>query len=144
MLIRQIPDHVENNWEYYAPAIGKSLPPIVGRTRKGMINVLEAVLLEDLIVFNLTNEDQDELYAVVTAKVEYESISKTRNLLIYSFTSLETIPPGMWERTREELKKIAIANDCSNIIAYAKNKNVIEFFNKQGARTETTLIEMEV
>lgn len=122
----------------------KSLPPSIGRTKRGMVNILEAVLLGNLTVWIVTDEDQEDVIAVVTTKVQFEEVSKTRDLLIYSFTSFGDMSLNFWNEAYETLEKYAVSQNCQNILAYTTNEEIIDFFNRKGAKTDNRLIQMEV
>lgn len=144
MLVRLIPDQVERRWERFAPAIAKSLPPTVSNTKRGMVNILEAILLEKLVVWIITDEDQEQIFGIVTTHLRYEEISKTRSLLIYSYTSFSGMHYTYFNDALETLEKYAISESCYSIIAYTKNEQIANFFENKGADTDNTLIEMEV
>lgn len=144
MLIRLIPDKVEEKWEYFAPAIVRALPPTVGGTKRTMVNILEAILLENLVVWIITGENQEKVLGIVTTKLDYEEVSKTRNLVIYTFTSFGETHYTLMKDALETLKKYAISENCTHIEAYTANERLENFLEEMGFYNNYNLMELEV
>lgn len=144
MLIRLIPDQVEERWERFAPAIARALPPTVSGTKRAMVNILEAILLEKLVVWIITDEDQERIFGIVTTKLDYEEVSKTRNLLIYTFTSFGETHYTQMKDAIKTLKKYAVSENCTYIEAYTANERLMNFLEETGFYNNYNLMELEV
>lgn len=142
LLTRLIPEEVSSNWEKFAPIIDLSLPPTVINSRLKMANILRSILLEDLVVW-LGSRNQEELF-ILTTQIREDKISLTKNLLIYSFTALKTLTKKEVMEGFLLLNKYAKAMKCESIIAYVENERIIKFFESINAETSYTLTQMKV
>lgn len=143
MLFKILPEEINSKWNYYAPFIANSLPPDIKKSQRGMVNTLEAILLDKLVCWGYYNKE-GELLFLTTTKFEYDEVSKTRRLLIYTFTAVVQIDSSMFRTALESLRKYARSNGCTSIIAFTKNERVIEYLKRINAKTEFRLIELEV
>lgn len=108
-----------------------------------MVNILEAILLDKLLCWGYYNEDADLVF-LLTTTIDYDEVSKTRRLLIYTLTSVAKIDSSMFIKSLENLKKYARSNACSSIIAYTRNEKILTYMNRLGADIGFNLIEVEV
>lgn len=109
-----------------------------------MVNILESILLGRLTVWAIMDEDQENIYGVLTTKFEYDEISKTRNLLIYSYTAISKVHFKYWDDTLETLIKYGVSNRCESVLAYSKNELIQNYFEERGADTENILLNLEI
>lgn len=146
MLVEMLPEQVSENWGTLRGYIAASLPPIISYTEQGMSNVLRSALFGDLKVFVFYEGDEEnkEAIFVLSGLVQIDRVSLQRAFLIYSFTRVREIKPRHWEEGFEQLRRYAEKEGCGSIIAYSENQQIIDFLSSQGARTDFTLIEMEV
>lgn len=144
MLVQMIPEQVSKEWEFYAPLIARSLPPMIATTLMGMASILRAILMEDLIVWNYY-DDEDDLIFVMTTSVSQDNITMHRDLLIYSMSSVQHVRIKHFEDTFKTLKKYAIHFRCINIIAYTENEKIARYLKEHNdANVDFKLIMMEV
>lgn len=143
MLFKVLPEEINKKWKYYAPFIANSLPPATVKSHRGMVNVLEAILLDRLVCWGYYNEGGDLIF-LTTTKFDYDEVTKTRRLLIYTFTAVSKIDSIMFKKALTSLNKYAKSNGCTSIVAFTKNERVIEYLKRLDAKTEFRLIEMEV
>jgi hypothetical protein len=141
VLLKVLPEKVSENWSYFAPAIYKSLP--VGKPSYDMmVSVLEAILLERLLVWEYY-EDGKPVF-IMTTKMHHDNVVKNRKLLIYSITGMKKVTSPMIVETVKMLKKYGKSNMCESIIAFVENEIIINYLQKLGAQTDFRLIEMEI
>lgn len=142
MLTKVLPEQVSAMWSFFAEGIGMSLPPIVANTAQGMSQVLRAVLAGDLQVWFY--DDDGNANFIMSTTIWTDPVTENRALLIYSFTAVYRVTPRIWKDTIKTLKGYAKAKDCKSIVAFVANKKVKKFLEKQGAKTDFNLIELEV
>lgn len=138
------PEQVSKRWGFFAPVIGKALPPTVSKTIQGMSNVLRAILLEKLSVWVYVTQDAEVVFIMTTCFVS-DPVTLQKNLMIYTFTGVRQWGRGMWEETYDILKKEARTRNARGIIAYTYNDKIAEHLEEvSGAKTSSTLIQLEV
>lgn len=142
MLVRVTPEQVSELWDFFAEVIEVSLPPVVAHTVQGMGRILYAVLAERLHVWYY--DDDGDANFVMTTTVWVDPITEVRSLLVYSFTAIYQVTPSIWEETLDGLRSHAKAMNCSSIVAFVANDTIVKFMERQGAKTDYTLIELEV
>lgn len=142
MLIQVLPEQVSAKWEFFAPMIGKSLPPMQAKSVKGMSNILASVLREDLSVW--IYEEDDNAYFILSTTVQKDNVSNKKFLLIYSLTGIREIKPRMWQEAYKTISRYAKSRGCESVIAYADDQKIVDFVESEGAKTDFTLIEMEI
>lgn len=138
-----LPEQVSENWDKFAPALERSLPPIVYDRRLRMSNVLFSVLKEELEVWVYYDEKNRERY-VVSTYIRTDPISFSKDFLIYSFTSLGEMVPKHFEQGLAVLSKYARSNDCECITAFVQDKRIAKFLKTQGADISFNLAQLEV
>lgn len=143
LLLKMLPEQVNELWHNFAPLIAQSLPPIVYNSRLRMANVLRSILMEELEVWVYYDENKQERY-VVSSLIRTDPVSLGKDFLIYSFTSLGQIVPKHFENGLGVLKKYARANNCDVITAYVSDERIEQFLVSQGADNEFNLIQIEV
>lgn len=143
--LRELPEAVAKNWDFYAPVIAKSLPPISGNSHRYMVNILEAILRGKLLVWNFKN-DKDELIFIMTTTIDYDEVSKTRSLLIYSMSGFMKVENRMFLYAISKLKRFAKSQACEFITAYVESEKITNYLTngQVGARANYKLIELEV
>lgn len=142
-LLKMLPEQISDKWEEFAPLIEMSLPPAVNRRRQRMANVLRSILLEELEVWCYWDK-QKSLRYVVSTYVQVEPVSLSRDLLIYSFTSLGSLDIQELVRGFEVLKKYAESRGCYAILAYVDDARVMQVLERIGGKGNFTLMQMEV
>lgn len=142
MLIHMMPEQVSNQWSFFAPTIGSSLPPTVEHNQEGMTNILYSVLKEDLDVWIYTEDDQAMF--VLTTCVRQDPITKQKDLLIYSLTGIREMNEKGWNDAYKTLSKFARSRDCKGIIAYTADPKISNYIKSRGGEADFTLIQMEV
>lgn len=142
LLQRMLPEQVADHWNFFAPVIERSLPPTVVNGRQRMANVLRSILMDELVVWSYGN--LEELRYVVTTLERTDPVSLTKDLLIYSFTGFGRVRPVDLREGFTLLSRFGKSRGCLSIIAYVDEPRVQKFLESQGARTDFTLVQMEV
>lgn len=143
MLIRLLPEQVSARWDTLAPLLAKGLNPEIGYSRQGMVNILRAVLMEDLVVW-IYSEDDKFIFAVMT-QVRSNSITLDRSLLVWSLASIRTVTPSMLRDGFEKLSEYARGQGCRAITGYVAEPALLEMYRRIfDAKTRFTYVEVDL
>ena len=141
-LLKMLPEQVSNNWDFLAPYLELSMPPMVMQRRARMANVLRAVLVEDLIVWGFWDKDKNLKYVLSTV-VQTDKVSLVKDLLIYSFTSVDgQIGLHHLKIGIEILQKYAKNLDCLSILAYVDEPTIKAALERMGGKSNFNLIQI--
>lgn len=143
MLLQLLPRDITKHWEGLSEAISKSLPPITTMSRDRMAVILKSLIAGTMQCWVLLGS-KNEIYAVGTTEFAIDPGSKTKNLLIFSLYSLQTVPQEQWGEGYKTLQKFAQASGCENIIAFTDIPAVVNLVEKLGGDTKTRLLTMRV
>ena len=80
---------------------------------------------------------------VITA-IQIDSVSRTKNLLIYSLSGYAFIQENLWQEGIEVIKEYAKKNGCHKILAYSSVDRIITVAKELGGNTDVRYIEWEV
>lgn len=142
-LVRLLPKQVGDSWNVLGNYISVSLPPTVQRSEPAMINVLKAIMKEELVCWIFVKDKS--IRALITTTVWVDKVSGSKDLLIYSFTTLDKdLGVKDWNVMISSLKDFANTKNCGGIIAYTSNVKVADFLRSRGAKADNILIQMEV
>lgn len=143
MLIRLLPEQVNENWEVIAPLISLGQDPEVGQSRQGMVNVLRAILMEQLVCWAYV-EDKKFIFLLCT-QIRTDKVTLDRQLLIFSFTSIREVSNRILKRTFAILTKYARSNDCRTIIGYVDNEQLTNLYVREfNANADYKFVEVPV
>lgn len=142
MLIRQLPEQVEAEWDLIKPCIMGALPPYVRATHNAMTNILTAILLEDADVWKYAVGK--EIHAILLTYIRRHDLTGQKQLEIYAVYGTEAITPEKYKDIIDTLKKYARAKACEVIIGYTALDKWAHFLRMHGANTEWRLIEWEL
>ena len=123
MLLRLLPDQVNDMWDIIRPAIRESLPPFTGEREEVMNKILFAILTEKLICWLSYKKAEKpggtiKLDGLMTTCFVEDPISATRNILIYTVYGYADVREEAWLEGYDCLIKFGRAHGCVNIIAY--------------------------
>jgi hypothetical protein len=143
MLIKILPDQIAARWESLEPIIKVSLPPNIKGSPEVMKELLQA-LLEGRLICWILAEDVNKPFGVMTTAIVNDAVAKTKNLLVYSLTSIKVIPDDVWKQSLSTIRSFAKKYGCVSIIAYTNSKRVIDVVHNLGGDTSTSVIVLEV
>lgn len=140
LFLKLSPEVISENWDVYGTVLEQSLPT---KTHRLMANVLKAILVDDLIVWQYTDAEDNPKY-ITTTCLYSDTVAVTRNLLIYSFTSLGDVKPQEVMNGFEKLKVFAKAHECDAIVAFVGNPRVKKFLESLGANCSLSFMQVEI
>ncbi len=141
MLTKLLPDQISAFWDIIKYAIEESLPPIAGEGPEKMNNILSALLSSkaECWASYIVGEDQRRFEGIVITKIQYDDISRTKNLLMYCVYGYEDVDKGSWTSGLKTLVKYASSKGCHRIVAYTDIPYMIELTKKLGGEARYTL-----
>ena len=143
MLLKFTPEQVTSNWRVIAPAIAKSLPPIVAYSEGGMTAMLESLMKENAVCWGYYVDDQ--LVGVMVTIVSSDPIMGFRNLLVYSVAAIGEITEEVWVDGMATLREYAKGKRLDSVIAYTNRPRIIKIaVELLDALVDYSLIELEV
>ena len=144
LLVKLLVSQVVDNWDTIWYAIRTTeIQEANASDEKEIENVvLESIVKGELEVYYAIR--RGELIGILALKEDYEYITMTKNLLIFSLFGVRAITMENWILGITALRKIAKAKMCSNIVAQTSNKKIIEVTKALGGDASWTLIKLEV
>lgn len=146
MLVRLLPDDIENRWPVIKEALIKSIPSIIEKNNDS-INRLLFALLDGTLHCWLSVEHKDgepKIGAILTTTIVVDIPSGSKNLLIYSISAYEPLSQELISEGYKSLQEFAKSMKCFKIIAFTDIPRVIEMAKSIGGEATQTLIELEV
>lgn len=140
-LTKLTPEQVMEYWPQIRECIEVSLPPLVRADGESMLRVQESLLLGRLECW-IASETHDltKTLGVATTSFVTDEISQTKNLLIYTATTIASHNQEMWRRCYEIISRYARANGCANIIAYSELPEVIGLVERLGGNSNWRIL----
>lgn len=119
------------------------MPPSAGEVNlERENNVHQMIVQGDLEVYLFIRSGQ--ILALTSLMVQYEPVTKTRNLLIYSLYGFENLPLKDWMEGLTRVRNIALAKKCEYIIAETNNERVKQIVRSFGGDTSWSLVKLGV
>ncbi len=144
-LIKLLPAQIMEYWEYIRECIAEALPPFVEDNSSSFLVIQEQLLIGSMQCWFITHDTVPSIiYAVVTTRTVIDDSTFTKNLLLFSVTSTEDHPVGMWEEAYSKFKLYAKSQYCNKIIAFSDNELVIRLAKSLGADINWRLIQFPV
>jgi len=138
VLVKLFPDQIAERWDFIKPAIDGSLPMIADdESPDRMNNILESLLLDQTQCWISSNKGK--VNAVVTTKIAFDDTTKTSSLLLYSVYSFGETVRKDWIEAFGTLSKFAESKECSRLIAYTDNEDLIRLSERLGGQSTTFL-----
>ena len=146
MLTRLLPDQVSKFWDIIKFAIEESLPPIVGENPDKMNRILTSILSGKTQCWASYRRDGEKLIfeGICLTKIIYEDASDTRNLLIYAVYSYKKTVEESWMDAFLSVAKYAVAQKCTQVVAYSNVPYIVQKAKKYGGNTDFTFITFNI
>lgn len=138
MLIRLVPEQVNDVWDSLKPLLAESLVPTVVPDNAAMYRVLEEILQERLVVWVAEGK------LVMTTMIISEIVTRQKNLLLYSLNIVNHLTPKEFRGYAESLRLYAESVGCQNIVFYANNEKLAKSAEYAGFKTTWTVGIKEV
>lgn len=138
MLVRLDESRVPEYWDEVAASIADAFPPHAKLTEHSMNNILDSILNGALQVWILTQDnDEHTVLAIGTTQILLDTISGTKNLLIYSLKShVDNVPQSSWKQGLDGLKQFCSQEGVHNICAYTTSPAIAKILRVAGAKKE--------
>lgn len=143
MLVRLLPEQVNENWEILAPLISIGQDPEVGQSRQGMVNTLRAILLEQLVCWAYI-EDKKFIFLLCT-HIRTDEVTLDRQMLIFSFAAIRNVTNRILKRAFAVLTKYARNNKCRTIIGYVADEQLTSLYIREfNANADYKFVEVPI
>jgi hypothetical protein len=134
MLVRLLPEQAARHWKELEDILLRSLPPDVYLNEESTTNILQAINLGTLVIWvSVTPNDKEKtttIHAVVSTMIANDSITGTRNLLIYTLTAVGHIPDDEYVEGYKNIVAYAKSRGCHKVIAFSNNDRVLDVAKK--------------
>jgi hypothetical protein len=140
------PDQISRYWEDIKACINISFPPTAELTDRGLNNILEKLLSDEMQAWILFTQEGDKatVSAMLVTQVWKDTGTENTNLLIYSFCSYSSLTLESWKAGLEGLRAFAEKNECFKIVAYTIVPTIINRVKSLGGDTSTVFLSLEV
>lgn len=144
-LVRLLPDQIMRYWDQISECISDAMPSFAHKDKAAMLQVQQRLLLQTLDCWiAMRDTESDIIYGVMTTQLVFDGPTRTRNLLIYSVSTISDHPSDMWQLAAEKLSKYATTKNCKHIIAYSNDPRMLHIAEKLGADTSFRLIRFNL
>lgn len=135
------PEQIMEHWPEIKECINSSLPPHIKDNPETMLHIQESLLVGNLECWiGYEPGNISKMYVVATTNIVTEDISQTRNLLVYTLTTLNPHPREIWEEALAYLSRYAKSKNCTNIIAFSNLPEVENIVNRVGGISNWRLL----
>ena len=142
MLTKLIPDQVAAFWPIIKYAVEESVPPIVGEQPDRMNRILSSMLSGKLEVWASYTRPENKFEAIMVTQFLFDEGSGTKNLLLYSVYGYTAITEKSWTEGFHYLAEYAKANNCSALIAYSANQDIVNLAKQYGGDASYTFLSI--
>ena len=140
-LYKLLPEQVMQYWEDIRQCIKVALPPMVADNDAAILHIQEQLLLGSLECWMA---EDNGICGVMTTQLVIDSVSRCLNMLIYTVAITSEHSEELWEMGAVHLRKYAIARQCTNIIAYSNNPQMIHIAERLGADSSYRLLTFKL
>ena len=134
-----LPEQIAERWDFIKPAIENSLPLLAeNKNTDRMNNVLECLLLDKLQCW-VTFDKDNNIKAVTTTRICFDDISMTYDLLMFSTYTFSDMSRRDWLTGLKTLNKFAKSRNCSRIVAYTDNNDMVRLSERLGWKSKIFL-----
>jgi hypothetical protein len=128
-------------WPQIKECINAALPPHVKDSADSILHIQESLLVGRLELWmGYEPGDQTKVYAVATTCFVTDEVSLTKNLLVYTLSTLNPHPQDIWQESLQYLSRYARSKNCANIIAYTSQKEIESLVQRIGGNLEWKLV----
>jgi len=144
-LTKLTPEQVMEYWPQIRECIEVSLPPLVRADAESILRVQESLLLGRLECW-VASETRDltKTLGIATTCFVTDEISLTKNLLIYTATTIAPHSQDLWSVSYGVLARYARSRNCKNIIAYSEQPEVINLVERIGGTSNWRILYFEL
>lgn len=139
MLLKLLPDQVMRHWDEIKYCIEIAMPPHI---EHNMLRVQEQLLTGELVCW--MSVINNIIQAIITTQVINDIVTDTTQLLVFSFTAIDSHKLSAFRDMRDIMIKYARSRGCSRIVAYTPNDSVAELAQYLGADITWSILSWEV
>ena len=146
MLTRLLPEQISTFWDVIKYAVEESLPPVVAEHPDKMNRILSSALSGETTVWASYTKGEEgiKFEGIVLTQFTHDKVSETKNLLIYCLYGYELVNKDSWLDGLMAIAKYAKSRNCSRVIAYTNEEQIINVVNSLGGNTEYTFISFDL
>jgi len=141
-LIKMLPEQVEEYWEDVAPMIAQSLPYDIEKTRRGLTNLLAAILNERGTCWAFYSEE--EFHGLLVTHQYVDPLVRAKFLVLYSAYAVKPVTPDVWQEAMGTLRKYAREQRCRSIVFYTPSDKWARFAEMQDIDGHFHMLTTEV
>lgn len=132
------PEDAIRRWKYIGFYIMQALTPIAAETEFLRGNVMAAIEKRQLDVWMAMRGG--EIAAIYTLTQSMDVISGTKQLIIYSLTSVRQIDRELLLQGLDNIKRQALSLGCQKVVSYTGINSLKRLGKELGANDFTTLV----
>ena len=146
MLTKLLPEQVSAFWDIIKFSVEESLPPIVGENPDKMNRILTSILSGKTQCWASYRRDEEIpiFEGICLTRIIYDDASDTKNLLIYTVYGYEKTIEESWMNAFLSVSKYAVAEGCSQVVAYTSVPYIVEKAKMYGANTDFTFVTFNI
>ena len=144
--VKLLPEQIATVWPSVTEAIATTLPPTIERLSQHLNGILMQLMSGQMQFWVAQQKDPwpPTVIAFVLTRIEEDSATGTRSLLIYSLYSVTVIEEWMWLGSFRTLKKFALGNNCTKMVAYTQHQHIVDVAEKIGADVSQRVISFNL
>lgn len=142
MLIRLTPEQVVREWEVVRHAIKESTYEAIFTRPDAVRDHLRELISGTMQAWAMA--DQDGFVGIVTTRFSVDASMGVKRLEIYSLFGFRDVAPRVWATCYVMLKRFALANGCSHIIALSDQENILSLAERFGGDTTQRMIVFDL
>jgi hypothetical protein len=137
MIKRMSPEWISENWEMLREAVRISGLVMARKDDEELNRVLESLLVGRLACWTC---GEPKIHTLVLVSITLETISGTKNALIYCAHSFRFVKPEEYIEMAKELGERYKNLGCSNILLYTSNEKLVGILEQFDADVNHRLI----
>jgi hypothetical protein len=144
--VRLLPEQIATIWPSVNEAIATTLPPNIEKLSQHLSGILMQLMSGQMQFWVAQQKDPwpPTVLAFILTRIEEEPATGTRILLIYSLYSVTIIEDWMWLGSFKTLRKFALGNNCTKMVAYTRHQHIVDAAEKIGADVSHRVISFDL
>lgn len=144
LMIQLAPEVVARNWD----GIGYYISQVLGPQHQNgsMQRMLNAITSGQAECWTLVERRPDKpcVLAIVVTAVTVDSITTSKNLIVYAMYGAPRIAMWQWQLGYQRLQEYARKRGCKKILAFSDVPDVLKLVERLGGTTDVHIVELEV
>lgn len=142
MLVMLFPEQISSNWDEIRGLIKEATPGPKSGSVERMNNILEDLLVGKKKMWISYNEEE-VFDGLVGTEVYLDRINGIRTMEIFAIWG-KGAEEGSWTKGWETLARYAVHDKCKRIVAYTKERSLIERVEALGGDTSFVFCDIEL